>query len=227
MKIYLIDSENTGKRWIKTIHGGNDEAFWVFYSQNSSSYTNEEFDYVLSNVKNLRFERTSTGQHALDFELIYRLGWLTHTDKAKKHEYFVVSADKGYDGVIEKIKKEGYSATRIDPPPILSTDNPPPPEPPAPKGSKETAVEKPKEVKEEAIKKEKPLYPATAMAYNMVASRYGVSVANTLWIERMNTQKTKKKPDLFSFLEKNYGSKNGTDIYSWMKNKNINQNIFA
>ena len=108
---YLIDSENSGNRWLKLYEEQPNARFYVFYTKNSPHVGYGEAER-LCKAKNIKFIPCNEGTNALDFQLSSYLGYLTKGFLGKKKNYIIASNDAGYDPMIKFWADNGVAIKR-------------------------------------------------------------------------------------------------------------------
>ena len=97
-KVYFVDSENVGARWIDLMEEDQESDFLVFYTGNSPHLDYEHTIRLLNIPKKPEFIRCNEGKNALDFQLVSYLGYVLGSDEVK--EAVILSNDAGFDPLI-------------------------------------------------------------------------------------------------------------------------------
>lgn len=110
---YLIDSENVNDAWVRLLPKlqGKDKIV-IFFTKNSPHFAAEHAQLLAEYKKyEIIWEKCFTGNNALDFQLVSRLGY--YICKRPKDAYVIMSNDTGYDPAIKYWQQEGISVSRI------------------------------------------------------------------------------------------------------------------
>ncbi|MBQ0066304.1 MAG: hypothetical protein KBT48_11130 [Firmicutes bacterium] len=111
--MYLVDTENVGSSWRNLLPSKtNNEKILLFYTENSPHISYVDFEFILQYPGSFEMIRAYTGKNALDFQLVSYLGYLLKT--APKTHYVIVSADNGYEPVIQFWKDREISISRMN-----------------------------------------------------------------------------------------------------------------
>lgn len=111
-KIYLVDTENVGKKWMLIIPElkKHDEII-LFYTDFPINYKLSDIEKI-SECKKINFIHCFNGSaNALDFQLTAMLGYMSKNNK--KCEYIIVSDDSGYDAIIKFMRTIGVNVSRM------------------------------------------------------------------------------------------------------------------
>lgn len=103
-KIFLVDSENISDySFIKNYNISDTDEIVIFASAQSKSIKMEYLEDILECRAKISFEWVETGsKNELDFQLVAYLG----INLNKCLDYYIVSKDCGFDGVVSYIKKK-------------------------------------------------------------------------------------------------------------------------
>ena len=101
---YLVDYENVGLKGLEYISRiGKDDQIHVFSSQNTQKISMN--DLAKLQLEHFMIHNVPSGRETLDKHLLTYLGCLIGLNNAG-HRYIIVSKDKGFDSVIQSLKKE-------------------------------------------------------------------------------------------------------------------------
>jgi hypothetical protein len=109
-KIALIDYENIGSLQ-EGLHGFDNMLFFRGAKQENIKIPVTALNSAIS-VRII--PATEVSKNNVDFHLVLELGQQTALAGATSH-YSVISCDKGYDGIIARLKGAGISCTRFSP----------------------------------------------------------------------------------------------------------------
>lgn len=111
-KIYLVDTENVGKRWTLIIPElEKHDKLILFYTDTPVNYHLSEIEEICS-CKNISFVHCFNGYaNALDFQLSATVGIIAK--KNKRCHYIIVSDDAGYDSMIKYLRTTGVYISRM------------------------------------------------------------------------------------------------------------------
>ena len=114
MKVYLVDGENVGLKWLEIAKQSEEEdLFYIFASLNAQPLHYSHLNEILEMGHKLRFFECFTGQNALDFQLSSYLGFLINSNQNRIDvEYVILSSDKGFDPVCNFWKKLNFKIRR-------------------------------------------------------------------------------------------------------------------
>lgn len=107
MNYYLIDYENVKVDGLKGISKLSEEDIvCIFYSENADSMTFGLHRRLNESKAKLIYRKVEVGnKNALDFQLSSYLGYIIKENIDNPYEYYVVSADKGYECLVNFWKK--------------------------------------------------------------------------------------------------------------------------
>lgn len=110
---YLIDSENVSDAWIRLLPElKKRDRIVVFYTENTSNLAADSVRMITEYKKyDITWEKCFTGNNALDFQLVSRLGFYICQEPGD--EYVIMSNDTGYDPAIKYWVQAGYTLKRI------------------------------------------------------------------------------------------------------------------
>ncbi len=113
MNIYFIDYENTKLHGLYGIEKlGRFDKVVIFYSENAQSITIDCMKSINDTKAKVMLEQAEIGRHDfLDFQLSSYLGYMAH--KHPFANFFIVSADKGYECLESFWKNKGIKVTLI------------------------------------------------------------------------------------------------------------------
>ncbi len=113
MNIYFIDYENTKLHGLYGIEKlGRFDKVVIFYSENAQSITIDCMKSINDTKAKVMLEQAEIGRHDfLDFQLSSYLGYMAH--KHPFANFFIVSADKGYECLESFWKNKGVKVTLI------------------------------------------------------------------------------------------------------------------
>ncbi len=113
MNIYFIDYENTKLHGLYGIEKlGRFDKVVIFYSENAQSITIDCMKSINNTKAKVMLEQAEIGRHDfLDFQLSSYLGYMAH--KHPFANFFIVSADKGYECLESFWKNKGIKVTLI------------------------------------------------------------------------------------------------------------------
>lgn len=112
--IWLIDTENVQKKWLNVVHFKTKKDKLIIFIGPEATYMSlKELQVFLAKypVNQVEFCVSNAGKNSMDFHVVAKLGSLCTT--GKKSNYIIVSADKGYDGLIQTMCSKGLSVKRI------------------------------------------------------------------------------------------------------------------
>lgn len=111
-KIYLVDTENVGKKWMLIIPElKKHDKLILFYTDIPVNYNFSEIEKIYS-CKNISFSHCFNGHaNALDFQLSATIGRIAK--KNKRYQYIIVSDDARYDSVIKYLRTTGINIGRM------------------------------------------------------------------------------------------------------------------
>lgn len=109
---YLIDAENTGKRWIEYIAPVPGSKVFLFAVNPVLNINYSEMAQIIKVCKDFTFMPCEAGVNAVDFQLISYLGFLLFTVPVGT-QFVILSNDKGYDPAVHFWRKRGYNVSRI------------------------------------------------------------------------------------------------------------------
>lgn len=109
-KIYYIDSENVGDRWIGLL-SEDDSRFLVFYTGHSPRIAYPQAIQLMNATNKLEFVECYEGNNGLDFQLVSYLGYELHADNT--NEMVIVSNDTGFDAVVHFWMDRGMNVKRV------------------------------------------------------------------------------------------------------------------
>lgn len=117
-RIFFIDKENTGSRFLKGLNGLTKNDMLVIFHYEQAGNIRPEVLLALSKTKaSIEIIRMNTHtKNAMDFQICTYMGYMYNLYK-RTAEYYIVSDDKGYQACIEFIK------THIDPKAIIGQVN--------------------------------------------------------------------------------------------------------
>lgn len=110
---YLIDSENVCDAWIQLLPElKKKDRIIVFYTENTANLAAECVS-MLADYKGyeILWEKCFTGNNALDFQLVSRLGY--YICKRPKDKFVIMSNDTGYDPAIKYWVGAGFQVERM------------------------------------------------------------------------------------------------------------------
>ena len=99
--VWLIDTENVQKKWLNVVHFKTKKDKLIIFIGPEATYMSlKELQVFLAKypVNQVEFCVSNAGKNSMDFHVVAKLGSLCTT--GKKSNYIIVSADKGYDGLI-------------------------------------------------------------------------------------------------------------------------------
>lgn len=110
---YLIDSENVSDAWVRLLPElKKRDRIVIFYTENTSNLAADSVKMITEYKKyDITWEKCFTGNNALDFQLVSRLGF--YICQEPKDEYVIMSNDTGYDAAIKYWVQAGYTLKRI------------------------------------------------------------------------------------------------------------------
>ncbi len=97
-KVYFVDSENVGARWIDLMEEDQESDFLVFYTGNSPHLDYEHTIRLLNMPQKPEFICCNEGKNALDFQLASYLGYVLGSDEVK--QFVILSNDTGFDSLV-------------------------------------------------------------------------------------------------------------------------------
>lgn len=111
-KIYLVDTENVGLRWMQLLPTlESEDRMMLFYTTHTAKFSIDEMKYLLPYMDRIVLTKCFNGHvNSLDFQLCASLGYLYHSDT--KAEYIVVSDDVGFDNMIRFMQGMGANVCR-------------------------------------------------------------------------------------------------------------------
>lgn len=111
--IYLIDSENVNDAWVRLLPRlMRKDKIVIFFTKNSPHFAAEHAKLLAEYKKyDIIWEKCFTGNNALDFQLVSRLGYFIC--KRPKAVYVILSNDTGYDPVVKYWQQAGISICRV------------------------------------------------------------------------------------------------------------------
>lgn len=112
--VWLIDTENVQKKWLNVVHFKTKKDKLIIFIGPEATYMSlKELQVFLAKypVNQVEFCVSNAGKNSMDFHVVAKLGSLCTT--GKKSNYIIVSADKGYDGLIQTMCSKGLSVKRI------------------------------------------------------------------------------------------------------------------
>ena len=111
-KYYLVDTENVANTWMQLLPElSPEDRILLFYTKNSSHYSLDEMQLVLSYVSQIKFVKCTNGRpNALDFQLCAAAGYLYH--ELSDVDFTVLSSDQGFDSMVGFMKRMGMSIVR-------------------------------------------------------------------------------------------------------------------
>ena len=114
MSIYLIDYENVNESGLEGIKAlKSEDQVHIFFSDQIKSIPFERSIELTQSRAHIEFIRThKTAKNYLDFQLSTYLGYLI--GKGEKGEVIVVSADKGFDSVVDFWKGRNIKISRFE-----------------------------------------------------------------------------------------------------------------
>lgn len=110
--IYLIDTENVPSSWMSLLNADEEFKIYLFYTENALTIPYESLKLITQHIRSITMVSCKPGNNALDFQLISYLSLLLK--KRIKHNYVIVSNDKGYDVVIDFWKERGFTISRMN-----------------------------------------------------------------------------------------------------------------
>lgn len=110
---YLIDSENVSDAWIRLLPElKKRDRVVVFYTEHTSNLAADSVRMITEYKKyDITWEKCFTGNNALDFQLVSRLGFYICQEPGD--EYVIMSNDTGYDAAVKYWVQAGYTLKRI------------------------------------------------------------------------------------------------------------------
>ena len=113
MNIYFIDYENTKLHGLYGIEKlGRFDKVIIFYSENAQSITIDCMKSIQDTKAKVTLEHAEIGRHDfLDFQLSSYLGYMAR--KHSRADFFIVSADKGYECLESFWKNKGVNVKLI------------------------------------------------------------------------------------------------------------------
>lgn len=113
-KMFFIDTENVGLRWISLLKEMNkgDKAL-IFYTDKSPNLTFSLLDQILTSKVQVECVRCTNGSaNALDFQLVTELGRRIKNNRRNPCQFVIISGDKGFDAVVEYWTARSYDVSR-------------------------------------------------------------------------------------------------------------------
>lgn len=107
---YLIDTENVGKRWLDFIDPEENATIYLFCNANIK-FSLTDVQTILSVSSKIHIIQCIPGKNSMDFFIIMKLGGLLSLHK--KAQFYIVSGDHDFDGVIKEYSRSGYNIARI------------------------------------------------------------------------------------------------------------------
>ncbi len=110
---YLIDSENVNDAWVRLLPKlHRKDKIVIFFTKNSPHFAAEHAQLLAEYKKyEIVWEKCFTGNNALDFQLVSRLGY--YICKRPRDAYVIMSNDTGYDPAIQYWQQAGVNVSRI------------------------------------------------------------------------------------------------------------------
>ena len=114
MSIYLIDYENVNESGLEGVKGlKSEDQVHIFFSDQIKTIPFERSIELTQSRARIEYIRThKTAKNYLDFQLSTYLGYLI--GKGEKGEVIVVSADKGFDSVVDFWKGRNIKISRFE-----------------------------------------------------------------------------------------------------------------
>lgn len=111
--VFLIDTENVGRAWLKLLEicDSKDE-FVLFYTSNTMPYTLDVFEQMMGSNCDMELVSCNVGRNALDFQLVSDLS--VRASENPQMTYSIVSWDKGFGVAINYLRARGYDVHRIE-----------------------------------------------------------------------------------------------------------------
>ncbi len=111
-KVYLIDSENVGKKWIKHLPELRRSDRVVVFCSDKITCTQEDLEGHENLKDKVTFVTCTNGRaNAMDFCIVFWIGY--HARTAPKTQYIVISNDKGFDAILEQDCIQNLRISRI------------------------------------------------------------------------------------------------------------------
>lgn len=106
MNIFLIDYENVNASGFKGIELlSKKDKVYLFYSEKAKNINLDIMDTILKNKISLElFKLNLVDKNALDFQLVFYLGFLARKYK-KEPKYYIISNDNGYKSTVNFAKQ--------------------------------------------------------------------------------------------------------------------------
>lgn len=110
--IYFVDTENVHNNWLSLLDTTEAMKIYLFYTQNTPHIPYDTLKSLTKHIRSLNMISCKPGPNALDFQLISYLSFILK--KRTRHNYVIVSNDKGYDVVIDFWNERGFSISRMN-----------------------------------------------------------------------------------------------------------------
>lgn len=107
---YLINTKNVGKRWIDFIDPEENATIYLFCNANIR-FSLTDVQTILSVSSKIHIIQCIPGNNSMDFFIIMKLGELLSLHK--KAQFYIISGDHDFDGVITEYKRSGHRIARI------------------------------------------------------------------------------------------------------------------